>query len=540
MEFLYSLVAEKLLAQRSMQVGGERDSVIQILMTDVTRKLARDQLYREEIQNTVSVTRDEISKGIVQAKRLLVVSYLFFKNKADADVVRKQIRDERTFDQILIDTSIVFMRDTISVSWGEAETSIDQAAFHMKRGEISLVVRASTGYYILKLQREDPNIFYTGMASGVLRRRVEDKIRLRKEEMRMNAFLNRILPSKIGEAQPIPFKVLAKELTAVLRSGVQKGQVSVTDSLLDILQKRCISNIHDTLITMAGASWELHDVLQKLRGGVFTVEPKTEIGIALQLNIQLKAFVQQYLLENEALLRGLHQRPSVKKQIEMWRDYFLAQQAESEFAHASVATEEETWVYVKRLNYPLPEIRIQELHTASLDTMERALNELAINKDFGAVIQRWSSNEQARALKGISPYFTPIDRQPVGIIAWTMKIGERHGPIKTGKEYLYFELLEKKYRGVGGPDSLEKQLSLAREAMQRMKQQQAVDEGIARLVKEQKVDVFQDRVKKLSVSPSPMMTFRVLGFGGRMIAVPFVKKQINWLNSKSLQPALVP
>jgi hypothetical protein len=42
--------------------------------------------------------------------------------------------------------------------------------------------------------------------------------------------------------------------------------------------------------------------------------------------------------------------------------------------------------------------------------------------------------------------------------------------------------------------------------------------------------VYEDRFNKLTVSPIPMMTFRKLGFGGRMFEVPFVEKQIDWLN----------
>jgi len=37
----------------------------------------------------------------------------------------------------------------------------------------------------------------------------------------------------------------------------------------------------------------------------------------------------------------------------------------------------------------------------------------------------------------------------------------------------------------------------------------------------------------LKVSPVPMMTFRLLGFGGRMFEVPFVEPELDWLNVDS-------
>jgi len=42
--------------------------------------------------------------------------------------------------------------------------------------------------------------------------------------------------------------------------------------------------------------------------------------------------------------------------------------------------------------------------------------------------------------------------------------------------------------------------------------------------------IYQDRLLRLKLSSVPMTTFRILGFGGRMFAVPFVDPQIDWLS----------
>jgi hypothetical protein len=34
----------------------------------------------------------------------------------------------------------------------------------------------------------------------------------------------------------------------------------------------------------------------------------------------------------------------------------------------------------------------------------------------------------------------------------------------------------------------------------------------------------------LDVTTIPMMTYRILGFGGRMLAVPFVVPELDWLD----------
>jgi hypothetical protein len=36
------------------------------------------------------------------------------------------------------------------------------------------------------------------------------------------------------------------------------------------------------------------------------------------------------------------------------------------------------------------------------------------------------------------------------------------------------------------------------------------------------------------------MTFRILGFGGRMFEVPFVERQVDWLTAEVPQTTIVP
>ena len=44
----------------------------------------------------------------------------------------------------------------------------------------------------------------------------------------------------------------------------------------------------------------------------------------------------------------------------------------------------------------------------------------------------------------------------------------------------------------------------------------------------------------VKVSGIPMVTFRLLGFGGRMFEVPFVRKQIDWLDVGKKPGSVIP
>jgi hypothetical protein len=85
--FLYSLVAEKLLAQEAETRHLDQDSLFQQAIIQVKKNLVRDQLYREQIRERVKVSRTEVQKAIVDAKRQLFLSYLYFEDSTDAAFV---------------------------------------------------------------------------------------------------------------------------------------------------------------------------------------------------------------------------------------------------------------------------------------------------------------------------------------------------------------------------------------------------------------------------------------------------------------------
>jgi len=46
--------------------------------------LVRDQLYREEISGKITLSKEEVRKAFIDAKRQLFLSYLYFEDSTDA------------------------------------------------------------------------------------------------------------------------------------------------------------------------------------------------------------------------------------------------------------------------------------------------------------------------------------------------------------------------------------------------------------------------------------------------------------------------
>lgn len=531
LELLYSLIAEKLMAQEARERQLHLDSIFRLSFEEVRKMLARDQLYREEVSGKVRVGPKELEQALAQVVKEILISFIYCDRQADAVFIRKQIKTSRDFDSIQIDTSLHAVRDTATVIWSDANPVIERAAYSIKKGEVSSVIRAGTGYYILKVMRVKESDFYASLQPSVLRERVQEKIRERKEEARLSDFIASVLKNKVGYSRPIQLKALASALRKVFAAGRVEGKVALTENSVAEVRRECRPMLGDTLSVAGDIVWTVGDIVDRLYTKGFSVDSTTVKSIHHLVNAQLRVWVQQELLAQEALARGLDKYPAVRQQLDMWYDNFLAQSMRFYLKNQVRVTDAEVLSFMQSQDtaFAIPRVQIRELKTATLDEMHQALNELQSGKRMEEVIARWCSDPRLRERKGISDPFPISERYPIGDLAWQMLVGQQYGPIKDASGFLYFELLSKERRSEQSYTGYAGKNEKATKELLRQKEKRLVNVFLAQAGEARSYMVYQERLSRIKVSPIPMMTFRIVGFGGRMFAVPFVDRQIDWL-----------
>ncbi|MCX6135816.1 MAG: peptidylprolyl isomerase [Ignavibacteriales bacterium] len=532
LELLYSLIAEKLLAQEARERRIDQDSIVRLSFEEIRKMLARDQLYRLEVSGKVHVTPKDVAEAIDQALKEVLVSFIFCERKDDAEFIRKQIRTAKEFGSIEIDISLHSVRDTATIIWSDATPAIEQAAYALRKGEVSPVIQSGGGFYILKVERIQSNAFYTSLQSTVLRERVEGKVRLRKEESRLNEFVAAMLRNRTGYSKPGPLRELVGTLKQVYAKVRVVGRVALNDNMLSQARSICRLVLHDTLAVAGNAAWTVEEILERLHTRGFSLDSVTVKAIPQQVNGLLRVWVQQELLAQEALARGLDTYPAVRQQLDTWHDNVLEQSMRFYLKKQVKVSEAEVLSFLrsKDSSVVIPRVQLRELITASLDEMHQALDEIQTGKSMEEVIIRWCSDAYLRERKGISDPFPVSDRYPVGEIAWQMIVGQRYGPVKEGSGYLYFELLSKDPQKEPVDTGFTERMDRAKNELLRQKEKRLVNLFLAQAGQSRGYSIYQDRLSRIKASPIPMMTFRILGFGGRMFAVPFVDRQIEWLN----------
>jgi len=83
LEFLYSLIAEKLWALEAENLKLDTMQVMKFASEEYEKMFVRDALYRKEIKNKIKVSEDEIIEGFTRKNTTLSVNYLISKNKKE-------------------------------------------------------------------------------------------------------------------------------------------------------------------------------------------------------------------------------------------------------------------------------------------------------------------------------------------------------------------------------------------------------------------------------------------------------------------------
>jgi len=189
---------------------------------------------------------------------------------------------------------------------------------------------------------------------------------------------------------------------------------------------------------------------------------------------------------------------------------------------------------------PIPEVQLRELRTGTIDEMQQAVGLLEKGMPFSDVVARLSSDPELRRSGGLTPFFPVTDRQPLGALASQLDSGQVYGPIRDSTGFVMVQLAAKRNAPDKGDTAFASRFERGRVDVLRMKQQRVLTLFLAQSARARGFDVFADRLKALRVTTTPMLAYRLLGFGGRMFEVPFVEPQLEWLETDPPSQTILP
>lgn len=517
-EFLLSLVAEKLLASNAQRYGVDKSEPISRAMENVRRLLARDELYRDEVQRVVTVPAAEISRAVRMARMMRTIVYAFSDRRADLDSLRSRVSSLSALVAEARAASLVV--DTIAVRWGEAETELEGTTFGTKVGTISAVVGSSVGWFVLGVLSEARDKERDAQAAAALRTYVESRLRLRREEQRLNEFLGTTLANISGYGRAHGIRRLAETLRQSLEIGPEDSSMALSARSYASARAFLGDVANDTLAVMGDRWLTVGEGLERLYASAARWYDLGYPALERNLNAMIREWVLRDLLESIALERGLDGRPQIVRQLEMWRSHYLAEEMVHRVSSQANATDLDVFRAIAMANRSIsqPRLSVRVATGASVSDVAVFVDALAgLPADAAPVSAPGVTIREFRN--------ETVDRLGiVAVVAWPLKTGEWSKVTVVDSIAVSVQLLERFVPEL--PSGLYDSIATV---VTQQKARRATAEVVARLARSERIEIYDDRLTALKVSSTPMMTYRLLGFGGRMFAVPFVRPQTDWI-----------
>ncbi|MGD8306830.1 MAG: SurA N-terminal domain-containing protein, partial [Ignavibacteria bacterium] len=117
-EFIYSLIAEKLLAQYALDTALDTIQTVRNTIKNYERMFVRDALYKKEIESKGAVEVDSLLDIYLSGRNNLTLVYLTFTDEKQAKDIYNSLIEGKDFDSLY---SYLFdhLKDTLLIKRGE-------------------------------------------------------------------------------------------------------------------------------------------------------------------------------------------------------------------------------------------------------------------------------------------------------------------------------------------------------------------------------------------------------------------------------------
>lgn len=542
--FLYSLIAEKLWALEAQGMRLDTSSIIEESFQPIEKMYIRDALFKEEIEKKVKLTELDLIRGLQKARANLLVNFLFANDSSEIFELYEQLQKGISFDSLLHQRSeYELQKEPIEVEFGKAKPFLEDLVYPLEENSFSKPGKSDEGWFIFFLRKRIPSPLVKEENQTVMsktRSILED----RKREEFYTDFYKKFFVGKKIKTNGTLFWNFADEINKIFYSKKEKHKENAgTNIYLDYedyqnLKLEFKDSLNSPFVYLDDDSVKFKDFLISFFFEGFYVDTVDSKIIEAKLNSRVKYFIEQELLTREGLKRGLQNNEEVKNSIKMWKDYFLANAYKFYLQDSIEVSENEAYKYFLETQNNSDKkvlINIIEIVNNDLSTIETVLNQLNAGSDFKELVKKYSNKYINDSLQIETGLVNPIELGEIGRIALTLNIGDVYGPIKMENDYVIFKLIDKK--GVDNfYTSFEESKNKIIDELKTQKYNQLIIDKTVEFAKKYNIKMNTNLIlNDKEMENLRMVVFRMMGFGGRIPAVPYTNTFIEWFEKYNQQ-----
>lgn len=542
-EFLYSLIAEKLWALEANEKLIDTIPIIKNSLKSLEKLFVKDELYKDKVESQIKISADEIATGLKRVTRILNFYIIALADSQRVFNAYKNLVNGQPFDsvQMLLNIPIKIH----SVKYGLLEDEIlENILYSLEPGKFNPPYYFGSNWFIFKLVSEEIDSSIDPSKEHA-RNIVLKKLKDRRSQNIGRAYLNTLFKGKRVEADRRLFNLLSDNLFDVISDRVDVSdsseqneiQLSETD-IYNVIRQISYSDLNSTFIQLDEYPVTVSEFL------FYTIYQKIfflsldRLKFNQKLSGVVKKFIEDEIIVQEGYRLGLNEKSSVKKDLAVWKGYYLAEVLMNSFSDSIKITEQDVRDYLgfNHIKAQGLMINIAEIFTPSLEDIETVLDELKNGKDFFDLSEKYNQREWTKKSKGLWGFFDPNNAGEIGRIALEMKVGEVYGPIKVKDGYSVFKLIEKK-KSIPVENKVISQDSIKfiKTKLALGKMDELINNKTIELAKKYKVEIKENLLAEIDVSLLNTFTYRFIGFGGKIAAFPITIPMYEWYKQYKTQ-----
>lgn len=539
-EFLYSLVAEKLLAYEAaaQQIGN--DSVTAGIQYNLERMFVRDELYKQEVIPNVKISSGEIRTGIGRFAYELELEVLGIISKSEGELLYSKYKKTKNKRGVLrqFRDSLYIPIDTIQISYGSDDIALENAAYEIDKDSLSKPVESKVyGWIMLRLLKKYTNQQYARLSGSDQIHKVRTIITQRKEDTLATKTFSAVTSPHRAEAKWELFYPFAdtvrKYLAADSLEYRTKNVYHLPVAVLDKIERSFAAQKNEIFVTFdSGEPMTLGQVLLGLRNNYIVFPNLRKEYIEWVLNNNIKTVIQNELLTREGFKKNLQQSENVRRDISTWMDnrkgllllHRVADSVSVDSAEIEAEYQKDPGLYGATVLVKLREILVDSIALA------RQLRErIDRGEDFSALARQFSKRKEWSVRGGVSDYIDVKKMGDLGLYAATAPIDTVVGPWRIQDGLTIFSVIERKILDDSIRANFDETREKIRHTLLNAKIQQTIDRYIGTLAKKYGVTIDEEALTRIPTTRQSMFTWRHIGFGGRIVAVPQVQKLSDWI-----------
>lgn len=531
-EFLYSLIAEKLFSKYGDEIRLDTSAAVKESLEYFEEMFVRDALYKKVIRGKAKSKADSLLTFYLANANNVQMIYIYSEDLKEINNIYNLIKLGVSFDSLFAELK-TDKNDTLVVSVGELNKSVEDQLFPLPDGSVSNPIRMQDGWYIFKILRRYNPVLYKSKGWENDYKNSERIAIERAESELYNIYIKDFLSDKKMYINSKLLRIVASEIYSVLNNRYSEEKSSPPYSLSifdipDIKKKLGSETLNLTIVDLVTKKYSVDNFISFLKFDILSVDKIINSYIFNALSNKLRKFAEYKMLADEGFRLGLQNSDDVKKQIQMWKDNYYMQLITSSFIDSADVTDQELQSYLQSSskNIKTKKVNIIQIFSENLETMEKILTEIESGKDFREIAEYYSSLYPVTQDKIESGYFSVNENGEIGRIADKMKLNEIYGPVPVDNRFLIFKLIDIKEDSV--KISLNANEELRRELGYK-KQHKSFNNFISNLAVKYNLKIFPDVLNNIQVLSLQSIAYNYLGFGGRILAVPLLNMNMEWV-----------